>query len=116
MVCVHGSGVCGDGEVNNGESCEAGVPLGAVCTYFDQFIGGTLGCDYATCEYDLIDCLTETILYCGDGVITPGIGEECDGGVIGPITECSQFDDRFISGQIGCAADCLPIFRLDYHL
>lgn len=49
-------------------------------------------------------CKNETLGYCGNGIIEPG--EDCDGEMIGPITECSQFDNRFISGQLGCTADC----------
>lgn len=105
-ISENGGGECGDGEVNPDEECEAEAPFGALCTDFDKFIGGDMGCYYSICQYDLSGCQTAVNLYCGDGVITDGLGEECDGEVIGPVTECSEFDDRFVSGQLGCTNDC----------
>lgn len=52
-VCAPAPAVCGDGVVEGGEQCEAGVPLADTCQTLG-FAGGTLAC--ASCRYDTSGC------------------------------------------------------------
>jgi len=51
-------GVCGDGVVNTGETCD-GSDWGPItgCTNFDEFTGGTLSCG-ADCRFDTSQCVS----------------------------------------------------------
>lgn len=53
-VCAGAPAQCGNGVVESGEACEAGVPLGDTCESLG-FSGGTLSCS-ATCQYDTSGC------------------------------------------------------------
>jgi hypothetical protein len=53
--------VCGDGEVEFPEKCEAGVPLAASCQSLG-FDGGTLGCNAASCTYNTSGCTENACL------------------------------------------------------
>ena len=53
-VCAGPPAVCGNGVVEGGEQCEAGVPLGDTCVSLG-FSGGTLACD-GSCQYDTSGC------------------------------------------------------------
>jgi len=63
-----------------------------------------------------VACLTSalgsgdtTCLTCGDGVIDPAVGEQCDLGTFGGATCASATGDSLDFGRLGCTADC----RLD---
>ncbi len=58
-VCAPTASVCGDGVVEGGEECEAGVPLGDTCETLG-FTSGTLACDDPTCSYDTSGCVGGT--------------------------------------------------------
>ncbi len=74
-------GFCGDGAVQRwyGEECEGSHLAGQTC----ESLGlgaGTLACG-AGCTFDVSGC--DAIPVCGDGVIFPWLGEECDGDNLG---------------------------------
>ncbi len=62
---------CGNGIVDPGESCEAGVEITQSCREFG-YDGGALTCFVEGCRYDTTGCRK-----CGNGWREPG--EECDG-------------------------------------
>jgi len=56
-VCAPTSNtVCGDGVVEGGEECEAGVPLADTCVTLG-FESGSLACNAGTCSYDTSGCV-----------------------------------------------------------
>ncbi len=107
--CSDTGPTCGDGIIHPGEQCD-GANWGPVtnCTYFDNYVGGTLSCNAAgspdECLFDLSQCTGgNTSGFCGDGVINNL--EQCDGSNWGPITSCEDFDS-FTSGTLSCQ-NCL---------
>jgi len=104
-------GRCGDSILNPGENCEQDVPMSVNCTDFDNFIGGSIACDYDLCDYDLSGCEQAPVDgYCGDNIINNFPGEQCDGnpddGALGMydwgnITSCS--DIGFTGGTLECS-------------
>jgi hypothetical protein len=52
-VCASLPAQCGNGVVESGESCEAGVPLADTCVSLG-FSGGSLAC--SNCQYDTSGC------------------------------------------------------------
>ena len=97
------TGICGDMVLNPGEDCEPTIPLNVNCTDFDHFIGGKLKCNN-DCKLDFSSCQQLTVSVCGDGYIDGA--EQCDGSNLGPTTECSQIDSRFLGGALSCKNDC----------
>jgi hypothetical protein len=53
--CSGPSGVCGDGEINPGETCDKDNLAGKKCSDFDDYVEGDLTCD-ENCEFDYSDC------------------------------------------------------------
>jgi hypothetical protein len=104
-MCTGGNetGVCGDGVINTGETCDfinaTPIYAGLTCTNFDSFTGGTLSCDTNTCQINTSQCELPPGPYCGDGIIQPG--EECEAADWGPITNCTSFDN-FTGGNLTC--------------
>ena len=96
--CVS-KGVCGDGTINTGETCDGSNVGGKTCSSFG-FTGGTLGCD-SSCNIDTSTCTGGTGGTCGDGTINTG--ETCDGSNVGGKT-CSSFG--FTGGTLGCDSSC----------
>ncbi len=97
-------GVCGDGVINTGETCD-GIVWGPItsCNDFDLFTGGSLSCDSTTCQFDTSRCTGGPGGYCGNDIIDAG--ETCDGSSDwGPITSCNDFD-LFTGGTLMCT-DC----------
>ncbi|MFH1630865.1 MAG: right-handed parallel beta-helix repeat-containing protein, partial [Candidatus Aenigmatarchaeota archaeon] len=98
--------LCGNAIVNVGETCD-GVDLNnRLCTDFDDFTGGTLGCS-ASCQLITSGCTGGIPGVCGDGVVNAG--ETCDNI---SLTEynysgltCVDFDS-FMGGGLECA-NCL---------
>lgn len=58
-VCAPMAATCGDGIVEGGEQCEAGVSLADTCVSLG-FSSGTLSCDEANCAYDTSGCVGGT--------------------------------------------------------
>lgn len=58
-VCAPVAAICGDGVVEGGEDCEAGVALADTCVSLG-FTSGTLACDGASCAYDTSNCVGGT--------------------------------------------------------
>lgn len=101
--------VCGDGELQEGESCDCGM-MGA-CTPAQlgnttcmnlpapsggNYSGGTLGCMAGACTYVETGCFA-----CGNGVLD--MGEQCDGANLAGATCGSQ---GFDAGSLACSASC----------
>lgn len=92
---------CGDNILNLslGEQCEGTNLNGSSCASVSNiFNSGELGC-YDTCLFDLSRCTTS--YYCGDGIITPLLGEQCDGSNMNGQSCISQ---GFSSGDLSCIA------------
>ena len=92
--CTGGvSGICGDGVVNAGETCDGTNFNGLTCSDFDNFNDvNSLSCDSVSCLIDTSSCIGE-ISSCGDGAVDIEDGEECD-------------DGDLIDGN-GCSSICL---------
>ncbi len=92
--------VCGDGVVQDGETCDGDDLDGETCqSLFGQ--EGTLGCS-DTCVYDDSGCHV-----CGDRQIDPG--EDCDTLPMdgkGLWTTCEELFGRNFSGEVVCGDDC----------
>jgi lysophospholipase L1-like esterase len=70
-VCATAPATCGDGVVEGGEDCEAGVPLADTCTSLG-FSGGTLAC--SSCQYDTSGCTGGT---CGNKNDSCSVDSDC---------------------------------------
>ncbi len=102
--CQGVQGICGDGILNIGESCDGAI-FGAVktCTaYGSSFTGGELKCT-STCQLDTSSC-TEAPK-CGNSFIDKG--ESCDKTNLGPLSgNCIDYSQFFKSGKLGCDQNC----------
>jgi parallel beta-helix repeat protein/cysteine-rich repeat protein len=78
---------CGDGVADSREQCDGDDRKYTICTDFNKYNGGRLGCDN-DCRFDYTRCT-----YCGDGEVNHET-ELCDDGN-------NQDDD-------GCNANCKP--------
>jgi len=93
--------MCGDGVAHYGEACD-GDDLNGVddCAEFEGFVtGGVVACA-DDCTFDTSGCVAA----CGDGEITPGFDEDCDGDELGGLT-CDDLPG-FNGGTLACAGDC----------
>ncbi len=93
---------CGNGQLQSelGEDCD-GTELGeATCESAGFPGGGTLACDF-DCSFDTSGCRLDP---CGNGVLQPELGEDCDGAELGGATCASR--GRFGGGTLGCTSDC----------
>ena len=88
---------CGNGAKEPGEQCD-GSDFGGETCVTRGYSGGDLTCT-DTC------LIEEECWYCGNGVIEPGNGEQCDDGNLGGL-DCTYFDS-FTGGVLGCSDDCL---------
>lgn len=93
--CRHS--VCGDGNVEGAEVCDAANLNGATCES-RGFAGGTLTCN-SSCTFEEAACVTPG---CGNGIQEDGLGEECDGQ--DGITSCE--DLGYAGGTVACTAAC----------
>ncbi|MEQ8277407.1 MAG: hypothetical protein RMA76_02635 [Deltaproteobacteria bacterium] len=93
-ACRHS--VCGDGNVEGTEMCDAANLNGATCES-RGFAGGTLGCN--ACTFDESACITPG---CGNGIQETDLSEECDGQ--DGITTCE--DLGFAGGTVSCTGAC----------
>lgn len=91
---------CGNGDIDEGESCDGTNLDGASCTDIEGFVGGTLGCSNA-CEFDTSGCMPTT---CGNGVVDPG--EQCDGDEFASWTCANAPDTDFAGGVLACTDTC----------
>ncbi len=89
---------CGNGEMEDGESCD-GSDLGGLDCVSRGFVGGALGCT-PECELDETQC--EIGGDCGNGVLD-GI-EECDGAELGGATCSSEASQPH--GDLACTGQC----------
>ncbi|PKN44943.1 MAG: hypothetical protein CVU59_10420 [Deltaproteobacteria bacterium HGW-Deltaproteobacteria-17] len=89
--------VCGNGVIENGETCD-GDQWGQASCVTEGFATGALACS-ATCQLDTAGCIPAG---CGDGVALDG--EHCDGADLRGKT-CE--DRGFLGGgTLACNADC----------
>jgi hypothetical protein len=96
--CTGGSaGVCGDGTVNAGETCDGTNFTELTCLNF-SFLSGPLGCT-SNCEINTTNCPTGT--YCGDGSCNGGeLCSTCPGDCGGCGGGCSDQCPK--NGTIDC--------------
>jgi hypothetical protein len=93
--------VCGDGVLESGEQCDGNQRLARDCIeYNSSYTGGTLGCNPATCQFDLTQCVRCDGSRCGDGVRDPQ-WEQCD---TTPTETCADVNRLF--GQTTCNSIC----------
>lgn len=90
--------VCGNGEIEEGESCDGAALGGATCQSLG-FPGGTLACAAGCRSFDTRNCF-----FCGNGRREGA--EECDTPDLGGAT-CNAPGET--GGQVNCTPDC----RLD---
>ena len=91
--------VCGNGIVEENETCDNGNFTGLLCTNFKGFTGGFLSCG-SDCHIDTSNC--NNISVCGDGELNAG--EQCDVG-IGNFN-CTMFDGH-TGGILSCDQNCM---------
>ncbi len=96
-----GAKLCGNGVVDPGEQCDGANLAGRTCAT-QGIAGGTLACNP--------DCTLNTSLcgQCNDGVVQPGLGEDCDFDAMGqPIIAKSCMALGFSTpGNTVCASNC----------
>ncbi|HLD79461.1 MAG TPA: LamG-like jellyroll fold domain-containing protein [Candidatus Nanoarchaeia archaeon] len=80
--------LCGNGDLENGEECDAGDGCTAECT-----------CSSGYMPKHEVDC--ELLPYCGDGEINGG--EECDGADLDGKT-CNSLE--YAEGKLSCSSSC----------
>ncbi len=102
-VCVTPVNDCGNGRLDEGESCDSDNLDNKQCQDWPEFIGGTLACS-STCGFDLSGCME-----CSDSDKTKcQEGEKCSGGRCIPdnLEElCSDNDDNDNDGDVDCDDD-----------
>ncbi|MCH8145503.1 MAG: putative metal-binding motif-containing protein, partial [Gemmatimonadetes bacterium] len=89
--------ICGNGI---DEDCDGSV-FGAIdeCTDYPDLIGGTISCA-SDCQLDTTGCVE---VGCGNNFIDTG--EECDGGIFGAISDCTDIN-IYDGGVLSCTNDC----------
>ncbi|MBU1218324.1 hypothetical protein KKF34_15865 [Myxococcota bacterium] len=97
--CIEFSPNCGNGLIDNTESCDGTNLDGADCSEFG-FNGGTLRCS-EICTYDTSLCTTEN---CGNELIDEG--ESCDSSNFGAVSCISL---GFTGGYLVCSENCTLI-------
>ncbi|MBU1221938.1 hypothetical protein KKF34_08400 [Myxococcota bacterium] len=95
-------GICGDGKLGELEECDGELSDGAACVDFGYYGGGKLGCKSNNCTYDTSLCER-----CGDGILQPEEGEQCDKKQIGDY-ECAD------GGLWGTAPMCSDNCEISY--
>ena len=110
---------CGNGVLNDGEACDDGnTTSGDGCSgdclsdescgngYVDLAADPPEGCDLGAANANTPDALCRTDCTprrCGDGIIDPASGEDCEAG--SPL-EASCMDFGYYTGTLGCGSDC----------
>lgn len=89
--------ICGDGNVDENESCDGQNLNGQSCQTFN-YDRGELGCN--DCKFDFSNCVNDSP-YCGDGVVDAG--ETCDGNNFNE-KRCQDFG--FEGGNLICTDRC----------
>ncbi len=93
--------VCGNGIVEEGESCDGSALDGQSCTTIPgDFTGGTLGCT-SYCTFDTGSCSSGPV-ECGNDV--QETGEDCDGADLGG-ADCTDAGN-YVGGTLGCTTAC----------
>ena len=91
---------CGDGEIQTayGEVCDGADLSGQTCVGLGHY-GGELACAVDCRSLDESGCSGR----CGDGIVNPTQGEECDGAAMGTGTCVTE---GFYEGDLTCGSDC----------
>lgn len=96
--CASGGAVCGNGRVEQGETCDGQDLDGKTCQT-EGFTGGALGCRPDCLGFQTASCQSDA--QCGDGQL--GAGEDCDGADLARRT-CQAFG--FARGTLACSSSC----------
>ncbi len=92
-----GTPVCGNGVVEEGESCDDTALDGQTCTSLPgDYTGGDLACS-SSCTFDTSACIGGTI-ECGNDL--QETGEDCDGADLGG-SDCADVGN-YVGGSLGC--------------
>jgi hypothetical protein len=96
------SDICGDGILGHGEECD-GKALSAIkCSEWPQpgweGTEGTLECLEGSCFISNFNCIGTIEAHCGNGIVEPQFGEQCEGAVWGP----SCIEAGFWTGSQNC--------------
>jgi len=87
------TGLCGNGDIDDGESCDPAAELDSDCTDWD-YAGGTLICT-ESCEVNTDACFSDTGGECSVFEDTVGLGQT----IQGQLTSSSRTDSSFRSGS-----------------
>ncbi len=102
--CV-GKATCGNGVLDNGESCDGNLFAGGktACSMWDRkYASGDVTCD--NCVVDYSQCVEKPS--CGNGILDNG--EPCDGSLfVDGKVMCSEWDEKYISGDVTCTNNCV---------
>ncbi len=90
---------CGNGTVDLTEDCD-GVDLGGVTCASLGWYGGALACR-GDCTFDLSACIETG--RCGDGLLQPDRGEQCDGQNLND-ESCASLG--YYGGALACTSGC----------
>ncbi len=89
--------ICGNGVVEAGEACDDGNAATEACAY------GLRAC--TVCDAGCRSVAGATS-FCGNGVVQPGLGEQCDGAVPASDTcDARGFDGGTLSCSVSCTVD-----------
>ena len=100
-----GCGTCGNGVMDGDEVCDGSDVGTDDCTTIGMgFVGGALACD-GSCGFDVSGCMAPP--NCGNGVIEPALGEDCEGSNLGAADCDSATMGAFPSGALGCTGGCV---------
>lgn len=95
-------GRCGDNtaQTDDGEMCDGSDLAGNSCVSLG-YHGGALTCNTACDGFDLSSCIS--VGRCGDNILQPAFGEECEGGNLNGAT-CQSLGQY--AGSLVCDANC----------
>lgn len=95
--CGNGGNLCGNNQVDPGESCDGNALSNQTCMS-KGFQSGVLRCG-SGCSFDTSGCSNTTSGFCGDGQVNGS--EQCDGNALNG-KQCSTLNQDFAGGTLTC--------------